>query len=218
MMKGLLIKDFRLMKTQKNFFLIIIAIAVFMSIASSDSSFVIGFLGCIGSIFTLSSISYDEFDNGNAFLFSLPITRKTYVLEKYSFGLIVACTSWLFGTVINMIFSLFKNTATLNEILLTALLVLPIIILLLSVMIPFQLKFGGEKGRIAILGAVGIVAVIGVIIVKIADLLHIDLEALLNNLTTLSIGMILIIALLASLLIMLLSIRISISIMKKKDF
>ena len=34
----------------------------------------------------MSSISYDEFDNGNAFLFSLPITRKDYVLEKYIFG------------------------------------------------------------------------------------------------------------------------------------
>lgn len=218
MMKGLLIKDFKLMKAQKNFFLVIIAISVFMSVTSSDSSFAIGFLGFVGSLFTLSSISYDEFDNGNAFLFCLPITRKSYVLEKYSFGLLVGGASWLFGTTINLFASLLKNTATPTELLMTALLVLPTILLLLSIMLPFQLKFGGEKGRIAIIGAVGLLGVLGVVVVKVADLLNIDLIALFNNLPTLSMGMVVAIAILASFLLMLISIRISIAVMNKKEF
>ena len=53
-----------------------------MIIVSPGTSFPIGFLGFVGALFSLSSISYDEFDNGNAFLFSLPITRKDYVLDK----------------------------------------------------------------------------------------------------------------------------------------
>lgn len=216
MMKGLLIKDFKLMKAQKNFFLVIIAISVFMSITSNDSSFTIGFLGFVGSLFTLSSISYDEFDNGNAFLFCLPITRKTYVLEKYSFGLLVGGVSWLFGTIINLFTSLLKNTPT--ELLMTDLLVLPTILLLLSIMLPFQLKFGGEKGRIAIIGAVGLVGVLGVVVVKVADLLNVNLIALFNNLPTLSISMVLAIAILVSFLLMLISMRISIAVVNKKEF
>ena len=75
-MKGLLIKDFKLLKGQKNFFMAITAISIIMIIVSPGTSFPIGFLGFVGALFSLSSISYDEFDNGNAFLFSLPITRK----------------------------------------------------------------------------------------------------------------------------------------------
>ena len=88
-MKGLLIKDFKLLQGQKNFFITIIAIAGIMAIFMEDASFIIGYMTFVGSLFTLSTISYDEFDNGNAFLFSLPITRKDYILEKYGFGLIV---------------------------------------------------------------------------------------------------------------------------------
>lgn len=96
-MKGLLIKDIKLMLKQKNFFLMLIVIAVLMAYAVENASYIIGYLSVVGSLFTLSSISYDEFDNGNAFLFSLPITRKAYVVEKYGFGLILEAASgcWL---------------------------------------------------------------------------------------------------------------------------
>ena len=82
-MKGLLVKDFKLMKGQKNFFLIIAAIAASTAFFSDDTSFFMGFLPFILSMFALSTISYDEFDNGNAFLFTLPISRTGYTIEKY---------------------------------------------------------------------------------------------------------------------------------------
>ena len=75
-MKGLLIKDFKLMKMQKNFFLMMIAIVIAISFFQNEISFPLGFLPFVISLFSLSTISYDEFDNGNAFLFSLPISRK----------------------------------------------------------------------------------------------------------------------------------------------
>ena len=81
-MKGLLIKDFRLMKVQKSFFLLIAVIGVWGTLLSENVTSAIGFLTFVMSLFSVSSISYDEFDNGNAFLFSLPITRTTYVVEK----------------------------------------------------------------------------------------------------------------------------------------
>ena len=74
-MKGLLIKDFQLLKAQKSFFIVLIAVAVGMGLFSYDTSFITGFLTFAVSLFTISTVSYDEFDNGNAFLFSLPISR-----------------------------------------------------------------------------------------------------------------------------------------------
>ena len=89
-MKGLLIKDFKLLKMQKNFFVVMIIISVGLALFSEDLSFPIGFSTFVFSLFSLSSISYDEFDNGSPFLFSLPITRADYAAEKYAFGLILA--------------------------------------------------------------------------------------------------------------------------------
>ena len=119
-MKGLLIKDFKLLKGQKNFFMAITAISIIMIIVSPGTSFPIGLLGFVGALFSLSSISYDEFDNGNAFLFSLPITRKDYVLEKYIFGLISGIMFLLLGTVISLVAIGITKTGSFNEIFLTA--------------------------------------------------------------------------------------------------
>ena len=89
-MKGLLIKDFKLLKTQQKFFLLVLFIAIAVEMFSgSSSSFLIDTYPLWPYYSPLSSISYDEFDNGNAFLFSLPITRKSYVIEKYGLGLIL---------------------------------------------------------------------------------------------------------------------------------
>ena len=66
-MTGLLVKDFKLMATQKNFFLVILLIVIGMISFTEDVSFPLGFLTFALSLFTLSTISYDEFDNGYAF-------------------------------------------------------------------------------------------------------------------------------------------------------
>lgn len=49
-MKGLLIKDFKLLKGQKNFFMAITAISIIMIIVSPGTSFPIGLLGFGGGI------------------------------------------------------------------------------------------------------------------------------------------------------------------------
>ena len=51
-MKGLLIKDFKLLQGQKNFFITIIAIAGIMAIFMEDASFIIGYMTFVGSLFT----------------------------------------------------------------------------------------------------------------------------------------------------------------------
>ena len=201
-MKGLLIKDFKLLKVQKNSFLLILCIAIGMEIFtnSTSSSFIIGYLSFVATLFTLSSISYDEFDNGNAFLFSLPITRKSYVIEKYGFGMIMGSSFWAFGTLI------------------AAFIILPIVFSVLAIMLPFQLKFGGEKGRIAIICTLVIVFLMGIVITKVSNAFHINLSFLFHQIATLN-RAVLILAIIGFTILMLsISYRISLSIMKKKEF
>lgn len=218
-MTGLLVKDFKLMATQKNFFLVILLIVIGMISFTEDVSFPLGFLTFALSLFTLSTISYDEFDNGYAFLFTLPITRVGYVLEKYCLGFLLGFGSWLLATFLGLIATVVRDTTSLTEIWQIAAMILPVMIIIQSIMIPFQLKFGGEKGRIAIIGAVGLLVVAGVVIVKGAKLFfNVDLIAQLNTLPIVSMGMLFLIALVIAMLLFALSVRISISIMKKKQF
>ena len=85
--------------------------------------------------------------------------------------------------------------------------------------LPFQLKFGGDKGRIAMIGAFGGLAVITLVIVKGAEaIFNIDLVSLLDNMPNVSMGVLIAIAIIIALLMLLVSMKISLSIMNKKEF
>lgn len=217
-MKGFLIKDFKLVKLQKNFFFMIVAIAIGLAVINDNPTFMLGFLTFVLSLFTLSTITYDEFDNGNAFLFTLPISRKSYVVEKYGFSLLVGSGSWILAVLLAVVVSLMKGIIPILEVIMTAAMIFPIMLMIYAVMIPFQLKFGGEKGRIAMVGAVGLLFIIGYLVVKIAELLGVDLLNVMNTLSTVSMGMLVAIAVVIAVIIFGVSMKISISIMDKKEF
>lgn len=217
-MKGLLVKDFKLIKLQRNFFIVIVAIAIGLAIINNDPTFMLGFLTFVMSLFALSTVTYDEFDNGNAFLFTLPISRKSYVVEKYGFSLLLGSGSWILAVLLAVAFSLIKGTVPILEVVMTAIMMFPIMLIVYAVMIPFQLKFGGEKGKIAMVGAVGLLFIIGFLVVKIAELLGVDLLNVINTLPTLSMGMLVAIAVVIAVIIFGISMRISVSIMNKKEF
>lgn len=217
-MKGLLIKDFRLMKNMKNSILMIIVIAMGMGAYIKDASFIITYLALIGATFTTSTMSYDEFENGYPFLLSLPVSRKGYVVEKYTFGLLLNGGGWLLGSVIATVAGVVRNTAPVTDSLMMSLALLPLALLLLSVLLPFHMKFGGEKGRIVMIIAMGLFFAVVVLGAKLAKSMHIDLDAALEKLPVMGTGTIALCGIVIGVAILLLSCRISIGIMEKKEF
>ena len=218
-MKGLLVKDLKLMMLQKNFLLLILAIVIGMMVFTDDVVFPLGFLSFVVSLFTVSTISYDDFDNGNAFLFTLPITRNNYVVEKYFLSLLFGCIAWILATVLGVIATLLKGTLPITDLMPISLIILPIMIVIQAIMLPFQFKFGGDKGRIAMIGAFGALAVIALVIVKGAKaIFNIDLVNIVDTLPTVSMGALAIIAIIVALLLLFISMKISLSIMNKKEF
>lgn len=218
-MKGLLIKDICLLLKQKKFFITLVLMAIGLVFITQDASFIIGYLTYIISSFVMSTISYDEFDNGNVFLFSLPISRNTYVLEKYLFALTIGGIVWIITTIIA---SIYQSINTFNFIfidwLLSVFTVYEVLLFILSLMIPIQLKFGSDKGRMAILGAFVIVGGLGFLIVNSAEMLNIDINLFLNSLSTLNIGTVVLVILILSLICLFISYMISVKIMNKKEF
>lgn len=217
-MKGLLIKDLKLMKVQKNFFFMIFAVGIGMAVFTDNISFIIGYISVVSAMFTLSSISYDEFDNGSAFLFSLPISRKDYVMEKYMFGLIISGASLILSTLVAVGAAMIRRINLVSETLVTASGVLAVLLGMLAVMIPVVLKYGGEKGRVAIIGFIGVIFVIGLLAVKGAKLLKLDFTELAGKLASLQFKTVFGILIAAAAAALLISYRISLKIMEKREF
>lgn len=217
-MKGLLIKDFKLMLMQKSFFIIIIVVACLISISSQDPTFMIGFITLILSLFTVSTISYDEFDNGYPFLLTLPFSRKTYVLEKYVYGLILGTGGWIVSVMICSLMLIVQGKPVTSDMLIGAFVILPMFLVIESLMIPVHLRFGGEKGRYALIACVGVLVVIGFVVMKIVEIFHIDVLPLILAIDALGPVMFMVILLMIGFLIMLVSLKVSLSIMNKKEF
>lgn len=218
-MKGLLIKDFKLMKNQKNFFFIMAFIAVAMMFAEFESTFVVSYFTMIASMFVLSTISYDEYDNGYAFLFSLPFSRTSYVKEKYVFSILMGGCAWLFSVALSGILITVRNPQMgIMDWLPANLLYICLILLFASVMIPVQLKYGGERGRVALLLAVGVAVLGSMGLIKLIELMDVDLDALLTSIYALSIMQIAGAIVLFSVVSLVISYRISCRIMKHKQF
>ncbi len=165
-MKGLLIKDLRLILKQKTVLMLVFIIGI-LNIGEADAAFMAGYMIFIGTFLAINTISYDGFDNGMAFLMTMPSGRKTYAVEKYVFtigmsvavslvALVFACIA---GMVNNCGSSLMENAAIVLTVFVTALIAA-------SVMIPVNLKFGPEKGRILLFAVVGILVAAAYLVEK----------------------------------------------------
>ena len=158
-MKGLLIKDFQLSLLNIRMLVIICVVSIFITSSSTGSAaFVISYVTIIFFMFVLTSISYDEMDHSISFLFTLPISRKTYVREKYIFSLICGMIGLVFSTAVCMVVGAVKNVNLIEPDMIPAALGIYLTLLfIVALMLPIQLKFGGDNGRIALFIVFGVI-------------------------------------------------------------
>lgn len=106
-MKGLLLKDIGLLKNMKVMIAIYFILGAIFSF--TNTQFILGtcYVATFSGMLGIGTLSYDEYDNGNAYLLTLPITRKEYVLEKYilTFSCILGgvCCITLWVCIVSMI-------------------------------------------------------------------------------------------------------------------
>ncbi|RGO23284.1 ABC-2 transporter permease [Dorea sp. OM02-2LB] len=149
-MRGLFEKDFRLLCQNRQTLVLFLMMAGFLGL-TQNGTFVLGYLSFTFSILLTSTISYDEMDQGFEFLMTLPVTPKTYVKEKYGFCTVGVIFSVVLSGIIYLIAKgIHGEQILLGEELLTVLIFVPIVWCVIAIMVPIQLKFGAEKGRIAI--------------------------------------------------------------------
>lgn len=150
--RGLLIKDLCLMREIRKLLLIILFVTVIFIFNGTSSTFLTGYIMIIIAFLVGMTISYDEMNNGLAFLMMLPVTRRQYVAEKFICGLLSLFLGFVYAMVVAVIQSMIGNSAPdLKESIMTAVLFAVIGVIVLSFSIAIDLKFGVEKGRVMLI-------------------------------------------------------------------
>ena len=218
-MKGLLIKDLRLLFGQTRFFIVVSLFGICFMITNENPISGMSYITMLFSIFTLSTISYDEYDNGMAFLMTLPIDRKIYAKEKYVFAIGITLISAVISSIIAItIAKMMSISVSVKELLVTGIVVIALVSLILAISIPIEIKFGAEKGRIAMILVTGMLIGIGALIVKGSDFLGINLIEWIGKILQLDKIILSIIGFILWCVIMSLSYCICVNILKKKQF
>lgn len=217
-MAGLFDKDFRIILQRRNTIVLFLVIAVIFGF-SMEGTFVVGYTTFCFLMLSLGTISYDEFDNGLSFLMTLPISRRTYVAEKYLLCGICGAIAWIFSVVVCVCVNQYKQGVSMTgDLLVEAVMILPVVILLMSFMIPAQIKFGAEKSRIVLIAVMGSIGVIGIGIKKVVETADLPMEMLLKKLQGITDVQMVLGCMVFSIAAMLLSFAISIRIINHKEF
>ena len=214
-MKGMLIKDFSLLKGQKQFFMIAIMFAFIFLFLTDMAGFGVSYLMVMFTIFTLSTIAYDEYDNGNTFLFTLPISRKRYVQEKYVFCLVISAVVCLVDIALILVMNYVKDGTDMEMLLVTLAAACAVGIVMMAVMIPLQLKFGSEKRQMAMIAGFVIFFFLLYVGKKLVD--RFGVPSFINKIGSLPMGYVAGMIAILVIVMTLISYWISVRIMEKKE-
>ena len=150
--------------------LIFAGMGVLLLLSGVEISFILPYMASVMTSVAISTISYDSMDNGNSFLFTLPVRRKDYATEKYFFVCGFGAVSALIVAIACGILLLVrKSEMTAGAFGVETMTCLLIVLLLADLLVPLQIKFGAEKSKIVILATVGIL-VLGFEIMENLDL------------------------------------------------
>lgn len=217
-MAGLLEKDLRLVLQRKQTLVIFLLLGLFMNYAASGEA-AVAYLSFLCLILTVGTISYDEFDNGYAFLMTLPIDKKIYVFEKYVFCFLGSLLSWGVAVVIGIVMNSIRGISiSYLECIQSWLILIPVLVLMEDFMIPVQLKYGAEKGRIVFALIACVIVGIGMLGGRILQNKQVSLTPLLERIENLSEVEGILIVLAVILLCTIISVSISKHVMDAKEY
>lgn len=183
-MSGLIRKDFYLIMANKKMYVIFGVLAiVFASIGKGDSAIMaVAYFTMILGMSVLSTITYDEYDHSIVHLMTLPIHRKDYAIGKSIFSFLSLLFSWVVGMVLITLTLLIKGDyIEWNSWILSNIVILLIMTLLIGIMLPIQIRFGGENGKIVLIGFVLVIFICGFGLSRLIPLLKIDVGGLIEK-------------------------------------
>ncbi len=171
MMKGLFFKDYLLIKKYKYYFLSGLILVIVSNIVDWgwQEIFSADFLVLMILLIICNTITDDE--NVCPFLFSMPISRKMYVIEKYCLGLIMIMFSSLVLFIFNCLINYINNTLPFSTLIVDAAIDFLIIIFVLVMGFLFLLARNQRNERILVISLIALVIAIGLLIVQTVSII-----------------------------------------------
>ena len=206
------------MANQKSYFLFIVTLGIIISIALGSATFVVGYIILVFGLSALNTISYDEMDNGYAFLFTLPISRADYVKEKYVYGILSSFLATFFAIVIGIGANLFMTHMEITDIILTGIFSFLTVLIFLAINIPVRFRFSSDKARFVVISIMGIFLGTIVYLCSSGILSGNEVTIALSILSGLTVTLRVLVAFVVIFLMLTISYFISVYIMRKKDF
>lgn len=162
-MKGLLLKDWYMMKKYCRSYVVIAAVFIAVSLVSDDNMFFVFYPCLLCGMIPVNLLGYDERSHWVQYSSSLPYTKKQIVSVKYLIGLLAQITALIVTAATQGIKMRINGSFELNDFIVLMLLMLTMVTLTSSISLPFVFKLGVEKGRIAYYVMIGFVCCGGVL-------------------------------------------------------
>ena len=161
-------------------------------------------------ILTAIVFGYDTKSKFEQFAFSMPIKKSSFVLSKLFFAFVFG----LVGSVCLFVLFVVKNEMSIDNIIFISLITLVASVLMSAIQLPFILKYGAEKGRLIMVITYFAIFALSTFLKEKSDLLANIVELF----SKYSMVMIFIGIVLVGLVTIGIAIKISISIMDKKEY
>ena len=145
-MKGLIKKDFYIIKQNMKYILLFLAVFGIIALEGDDILYFIPVF-LITMIF-ITTFSYDEYNNWDAYAVTLPNGRKNVVKSKYIASITLTVFATLITYILSVIIGVINGNLDLSNMTSLILSGLFSVVLIQAIMYPLIFKFGAEKGRI----------------------------------------------------------------------
>ncbi len=156
-MKGLLLKDWYMMKKYCRAYLFIAVVFIAVSLFSNDNMFFVFYPCLLCGMIPVNLLGYDERSRWMQYSGTLPYTKTQIVSGKYLIGLLSQITILVATGVAQAAKMLIAHNFELGDFAVLMLLMLIVSTLTSSICLPFVFKLGVEKGRTAYYVMIGFV-------------------------------------------------------------
>lgn len=179
-MIGLVKKDLLVIKSNLKIILAVL-VALLLLISQEGGSSAIFILPIIGVMMFISTFSYDEFNNWNSYVVTLPNGRRNAIIAKYIATIIIIVILSLVSIITTTGFNYIMNgTINMTETTTTLLGTILSTSILVALLYPIMIQYGALNGRIIIFIVVIGIGVIGAILSK-----YVDVNNLINQINSL---------------------------------
>ena len=156
-MKGLLLKDWYMMKKYCRYYLFVSIGFIILSMISSGNMFFVFYPCLLCGMIPVNLLGYDERSRFTEYVGTLPYTKTQIVSAKYLIGLFTQIAMLIVICAAQGVKMGIEGTFVMKEFLVLTMLLLVMASVASSLTLPFIFKYGVEKGRGAYYVMIGVV-------------------------------------------------------------